>query len=120
MKNGPLYFRLNVRQSPGYAAGETEACIVQERYPSVFGRLITSVKIPNMANMEGYRRPLKDLEHGNLPDLAAEAARFVLTQQGKLEERLAVLETASGMASTKNESVEKIMIGATFSQGGGT
>jgi len=70
-------------------------------------------------NMEDYLRRLMDLKHGNLPDLVAEAVRFVLREQDKLEERLTVLERASGMASTKDELLEKIMIEAAFSQGGG-
>jgi hypothetical protein len=77
------------------------------------------VKIPNMATMEAYRRPLTDLEHGNLPDLVAKAVRFVLRAQDKREERLTVLQSASGIASTGDESLEKIMIEPTFSQGGG-
>jgi len=70
-------------------------------------------------NMEDYLRRLMDLKHGNLPDLVAEAVRFVLREQDKLEERLTVLERASGMTSTKDELLEKIMIEAAFSQGGG-
>ena len=77
------------------------------------------MKTPNMANMEDYLRRLMDLKHGNLPDLVAEAVRFILREQDKLEERLTVLERASGMASTKDELLEKIMIEAAFSQGGG-
>jgi len=77
------------------------------------------MKTPNMANMEDYLRRLMDLKYGNLPDLVAEAVRFVLREQDKLEERLTVLERASGMASTKDELLEKIMIEAAFSQGGG-
>ena len=76
------------------------------------------MKIPNMAKTEDYRRPLTDLEHRNLPDLATEAARFVLTEQNKLEERLTVLGSANGIASTGDESLEKIVIEPTFSQGG--
>ena len=77
------------------------------------------MKTPNMANMEDYLRRLMDLKYGNLPDLVAEAVRFVLREQDKLEERLTVLERASGMTSTKDELLEKIMIEAAFSQGGG-
>jgi hypothetical protein len=73
-----------------------------------------------MANMEEHRRPLTDLEDGNSPDLVAEAVRFALREQDKLEESLTVLESASGIASTKDESLGKIMIEPTFSQGGGT
>jgi hypothetical protein len=81
-------------------------------------QLITSPKIPNMANMAGYRRLFTHLEHGNSPDLVAEAVRFVLREQDKLEERLTVLESASGIASIKYKSLEQILIGAVFSQGG--
>jgi len=40
-----------------------------------------------------HREPLADLEHGNLPDPVAEAIRFVLKEQDKLEERLKNLES---------------------------
>ena len=39
------------------------------------------------------RQPLVDLEHGNLPDPVAEAVRFILREQDKLEERLRILES---------------------------
>ena len=73
-----------------------------------------------MAIMEDRRRPLTDLEHGNLSDPVAKAVRFVLRDEDKREERLTVLESASGTASTTYESLERIMIKVTFSQGGGT
>jgi len=76
------------------------------------------MKTPNMANMEDYLRRLVDLKHGNLPDLVAEAVRFVLREQDKLEERLTVLESASEIACIKDELLEKTMIEAAFSQGG--
>jgi len=66
-----------------------------------------------------HREPLVDLEHGNLPDPVAEAIRFVLREQDKLDERLKNLESASGIASPKDELQEKIMIETVFSQGGG-
>lgn len=66
-----------------------------------------------------HREPLVDLEHGNLPDPVAEAIRFVLREQDKLDERLKNLEGASGIASPTDELQEKIMIEAVFSQGGG-
>jgi hypothetical protein len=68
--------------------------------------------------MDDRRKPLVDLEHGNSTDLAAGTARFILTERNKPEERLTVLERAGGIASTRDESLEKIMIGAAFSQGG--
>ncbi len=61
------------------------------------------MKIPNMANMEDYRRPLTDLEHGNLPDLMAEAVGFALREQVKIEERLKTLENATGITSPRDE-----------------
>lgn len=66
-----------------------------------------------------HRQPSVDLEHGNLPDPVAEAVRFILREQDKLEERLRILEKASGMVSPEDELLEKIMVEAVFSQGGG-
>jgi serine O-acetyltransferase len=78
----------------------------------------TVVGIPGRIT-EDHQKPLMDLEHGNLPDPVAEAVRFVLREQDKLEGRLRILESASGIASPKDELLEKIMIEAVFSQGGG-
>jgi len=47
-----------------------------------------------------------------------EAARFVLREEDKREERLTVLESANGIASTRDESLEEIVIEPPFSQGG--
>jgi hypothetical protein len=44
-----------------------------------------------------------DLEHGDLLDRAAEAAGVFLTEQGKRQERLTVLESASGIESSKTD-----------------
>ena len=78
----------------------------------------TVVGIPGRI-AEDHRKPLMDLEHGNLPDPVAEAVRFVLREQDKLEERLRILESASGIASSEYLLLEKIMVEAIFSQGGG-
>jgi hypothetical protein len=72
-----------------------------------------------MAIMEDRRKTLMELEHGNLPYLVAKFVRSVLSEENKREERLTVLESASRTASTTDESLERIMIEATFSQGGG-
>ena len=53
----------------------------------------TVVGIPGRITGD-HRKPLMDLEHGNLPDPVAEAIRFVLKEQDKLEERLKNLESA--------------------------
>jgi serine O-acetyltransferase len=65
------------------------------------------------------REALADLEHGNLPDPVAEAVRFILREQDKLEERLRILETAGGIPTPTDELLEKVMVEAVFSQGGG-
>ncbi|NWF77894.1 MAG: serine O-acetyltransferase [Chloroflexi bacterium] len=78
----------------------------------------TVVGIPGRI-AEDHRKPLMDLEHGNLPDPVAEAIRFVLRKQDRLEERLRKLESATGIASLEEELQEKLMIEAIFSQGGG-
>lgn len=79
----------------------------------------TVVGIPGRIT-EDHRKPLMDLEHGDLPDPVAEAIRFVLTEQDKFEERLRRLENTGGIASPEDELKEKrrkIEVG--FSQGGG-
>jgi serine O-acetyltransferase len=78
----------------------------------------TVVGIPGRI-AEDHRKPLMDLEHGNLPDPVAEAVRFVLREQVKIEERLKILESASGIVSPRDELPEKITVEAVFSQGGG-
>jgi len=78
----------------------------------------TVVGIPGRI-AEDHRKPPTDLEHGNLPDPVAEAIRFVLREQDKLEERLRILESARGIVSPEEELQEKMMIEAVSSQGGG-
>jgi len=78
----------------------------------------TVVGIPGRI-AEDHRKPPTDLEHGNLPDPMAEAIRFVLREQDKLDERLRILESARGIASPDEELQEKIMIEAISNRGGG-
>jgi serine O-acetyltransferase len=78
----------------------------------------TVVGIPGRV-MGDEQKPLTDLEHGDLPDPVAEAIRFVLREQDKLEERLRILENASGITPPKEELKEKVLLEAIFSQGGG-
>jgi serine O-acetyltransferase len=78
----------------------------------------TVVGIPGRI-VEDHRKPLVDLEHGNLPDPVAQAIGFVLRKQARLEERLRKLEDVTGIASLEEESQERLMIEAVFSQGGG-
>ena len=78
----------------------------------------TVVGIPGRT-AEDRRNSLMDLEHGNLPDPVAEAIRFVLREQDRLEERLRKIEGDTGIAAPEEELREKLMIEAIFSQGGG-
>jgi len=79
----------------------------------------TVVGVPGRIT-ENHRNPLIDLEHGNLPDLVAEAVRFVLREQDKLEERLRRLESTGGIASPEDElTEERKKIEAGLSQGVG-
>ena len=78
----------------------------------------TVVGIPGRIT-ENHQKPLVNLEHGRLPDPVAEAIRFVLTKQDKLEERLIQLESDSGIPSPADELKERTRIEAVFSQGGG-
>ena len=62
----------------------------------------TVVGIPGRA-VENHHQPITNLEHGKLPDPVAEAIRRVLKKQDKLEERLKILENASGIAASSGE-----------------
>lgn len=78
----------------------------------------TVVGIPGRT-VEDRQKPLKDLEHGKLPDPVAEAIRLVLKEQDKLEERLKKLESSSGIVSQDELREERKKIEREFSQGGG-
>jgi serine O-acetyltransferase len=78
----------------------------------------TVVGIPGRI-MEDHRPPLMNLEHGALPDPVAEAIRFFIREQDRMDERLNILETAGGIASVRDDLEEKMTIEAIFSQGGG-
>lgn len=78
----------------------------------------TVVGIPGRITGD-HRKPLMDLEHGNLPDPVAEAIRFVLKEQDRLGERLKNLESVTGITSPHDELQEKMMVEAVFSQGEG-
>ena len=65
----------------------------------------TVVGIPGRI-VEDRHESLLNLEHGKLPDPVAEAIRFILRGQDKLEERLKRLETASGIVTSQDEARE--------------
>ena len=79
----------------------------------------TVVGVPGRT-AEDRRKPLLDLEHGNLPDPIAEAIRLVLKEQDKLEERLKRLESSSGIETPEDElREERRKIEDELSRGGG-
>jgi serine O-acetyltransferase len=79
----------------------------------------TVVGIPGRI-VEEHHEALLDLEHGHLPDPVAEAVRFVLREQDKVEERLKKLEDLAGVVAPEDELVEMRMeVVREFSQGEG-
>ena len=79
----------------------------------------TVVGVPGRI-VEDRHKPLLDLEHGKLPDPVAEAIRLVLSEQGKLGERLKRLESLSGLVVPKGEPRDRRKgIVSEFSEGGG-
>jgi serine O-acetyltransferase len=63
---------------------------------------VTVVGIPGRA-VEDHRKPIRDLEHGRLPDPVAEAIRLVLKEQDRLEERMERLEKECGLSIAGDE-----------------
>ena len=79
----------------------------------------TVVGIPGRI-VEDRRKPLMDLEHGQLPDPVAEAIKLVLREQDKLEERLKRTEGLAGMVVATDELGERRKeMERVFSHGGG-
>jgi len=59
----------------------------------------TAVGIPARIGVGFSSKQIKELEHGKLPDPVAEAIRFVMKEQKKVEERLKKVESMEGIAS---------------------
>lgn len=79
----------------------------------------TVVGIPGRI-VEDRRKPLMDLEHGQLPDPVAEAIKLVLREQDRLEERLKRTEGLAGMVAATDELGERRKeMERVFSQGEG-
>ena len=79
----------------------------------------TVVGIPGRI-VEDHHEPLLELEHGKLPDPVAEAVRFILKEQNKLEERLKKVEDLSGLIAPEDELIElRREVVREFSQGEG-
>jgi len=80
---------------------------------------VTVVGIPGRI-VEDRHAPFVDLEHGKLPDPVAEAIRLVLTEQGKLDERLKRVEKIDGVTTPIDDLIEeKLEIVKEFSRGDG-
>ncbi|MFH1957177.1 MAG: serine O-acetyltransferase [bacterium] len=67
----------------------------------------TAVGVPARVGMGWSQEHLKVLEHGKLPDPVADAIKFVLAEQNKLEERLKKIESMEGVVSKIDELLEK-------------
>ncbi len=79
----------------------------------------TVVGVPGRI-VEDHRRPITDLEHGRLPDPAAEAIRVILKEQKEIQGRLERLDRVTGMLIPTNELGEAWKkIEREFSQGDG-
>jgi serine O-acetyltransferase len=65
----------------------------------------TVVGIPGRV-VEEHHEQVVDLEHGKLPDPVAEAVRFVLKEQSKIEERMKKLEDVCGLSAPEDELVD--------------
>jgi serine O-acetyltransferase len=67
----------------------------------------TAVGIPARVGVGFSEKDIKKLEHGKLPDPIAEAIRFVIKEQEKLEERLKKIESLEGITSEIDKYFEK-------------
>lgn len=65
----------------------------------------TAVGIPAKIGLGFSGKDIEALEHGKLPDPVADAVRYVIKEQDKLEERINKLETQEGVKSH----IDKVM-----------
>jgi serine O-acetyltransferase len=67
----------------------------------------TVVGVPGRISKGGTSKKMEILEHGNLPDPLADAIRFVLEEQEKIEGRIAKIESKDGIFTEIDEYLEK-------------
>lgn len=67
----------------------------------------TVVGVPGRVGMGFSDKEIRDLEHGKLPDPIADAIRFVLGEQEKVEERIKKLESLEGIISEIDRSFKE-------------
>ena len=80
----------------------------------------TVVGIPGRVVEEHKPKVVTDLEHGKLPDPVAEAVRYILAEQAKIEKRCEFLEKLEGVVPPKDELKERLKeLAIEFDDGGG-
>jgi len=67
----------------------------------------TVIGVPGRIGIGYSLKDVNDLEHGKLPDPIAEAIRFVIKQQEKLESRIKELESMRGISGLIDEYLDK-------------
>ena len=67
----------------------------------------TAVGIPARVGVGFSQKDIEMLEHGKLPDPVADAIRFMVREQAKLEGRLKKVETLEGITSEIDKYLEK-------------
>jgi len=91
-------------------------------------RRATVVGVPGRIGMGFSVREIQDLEHGKLPDPVADAIRFMMKEQEKLEERIRQLELKEGTSIEFDKCLVKkgveinegfLCASEEFSEGGG-
>ncbi|MDV2988617.1 MAG: serine O-acetyltransferase [Dehalogenimonas sp.] len=85
----------------------------------------TVVGIPGRVVDEHKPQTVTDLEHGRLPDPVAEAVRYIMAEQAKIEKRCAALEELGGIIAPvddlkeKRREIEREFEDGEFDEGGG-
>ncbi|MGI2336398.1 MAG: serine O-acetyltransferase [Dehalogenimonas sp.] len=85
----------------------------------------TVVGIPGRVVDENKTQTVTDLEHGRLPDPVAEAVRYIMAEQAKIEKRCAALEELGGITAPidvlkeKRREIEREFDDGEFDTGGG-
>lgn len=67
----------------------------------------TVVGVPGRIGLGFSAKEIQALEHGKLPDPIADALRFIVKEQEKMEERIKKLETLEGIISQINQQQER-------------
>ena len=67
----------------------------------------TAVGIPARVGVGFSQKDIEMLEHGKLPDPVADAIRFMVKEQEKIEERLKKIETLEGITAEIDKYLEK-------------